>query len=80
MDYKKMFYLVGKNKKNSFSPLLHNKLFELKGRKDYRYEIYEDGVLPKLKLLEGEESFGGLSISIPFKKSYAEDIRYSEGG
>lgn len=41
MKNEKIFYLIGKNIKNSRSPLIHNKLFELKGKHDYKYFIHE---------------------------------------
>lgn len=48
MNDMRIFYLVGKNKQKSLTPLIHNRLFELKGKNNYRYDIYEDGVLPTL--------------------------------
>jgi shikimate 5-dehydrogenase len=79
MEQFRMFYLLGKNKKNSLSPLLHNKLFELKGKDNYRYEIYQDGILPTLGEIKSNQNFGGVSISIPFKKTYEESAEYLSG-
>lgn len=37
----KIFYLIGKNIKTSLSPLLHNKLFEVKKKMFYHYRLGE---------------------------------------
>ena len=35
----KIFYLIGKNIQTSLSPLLHNKLFEMKEKSSYHYRL-----------------------------------------
>lgn len=62
------YYLIGQNIETSLSPRIHNFLFKLKGRK----EAYQPAVSGKLFTLKEMQdgSFGGTSVTIPFKKSF----------
>lgn len=67
----KYFYLVGNNISTSLSPTLHNTLFKIKSKLGYEYRVYKyEGTLPTLQALNTHTNFGGLSITIPFKRAY----------
>lgn len=72
----KNFYLIGQNIQTSLSPLIHNKLFQLKSL-PHKYELFPENKMPSVEEMINDESFGGLSITIPFKTHYFE---YSQNG
>lgn len=71
----KRFYLFGSNISNSFSPKLHAVCFQQLGL-PHTYDLFERPLDDCEKLME-EEEFGGASVTIPFKRSFAHKVEYA---
>lgn len=65
------YYLIGKNIETSLSPKIHNFLFKLKGRKP-NYQEPISSRLFSIKEMQ-DSSFGGLSVTIPYKTIFREE-------
>jgi shikimate 5-dehydrogenase len=66
------YYLIGKNIETSLSPKIHNFLFKLKERKP----TYQEPISGKLFTMREmrEDSFGGMSVTIPYKTIFKDEI------
>lgn len=62
------YYLIGRNIESSLSPRIHNYLFKLKDRPQ-SYQPPIEGRTFSFREME-DRSFGGCSITIPFKTLY----------
>jgi shikimate 5-dehydrogenase len=70
----KNFHLIGQNIQTSLSPAIHNFLFQLKGVSSYKYSLHpEDNAMLTLDMMK-RDNVAGVSITIPFKQSYAGDL------
>lgn len=74
----KLFALLGEHLSHSYSPIIQNRLFELKGL-DYKYELKEiakDEIKDTLELLR-KGIYSGYNVTIPYKKEvmqYLDEI------
>ena len=66
------YYLIGRNIQSSLSPRIHNYLFKLKDRPQ-TYQPPVEGKTFSLRQME-DRSFGGISITIPYKTHYSGEI------
>ncbi|KPI35599.1 Quinate repressor protein [Cyphellophora attinorum] len=65
-EIRSRFYVFGAEVRESLSPAMHNAAFTACGL-PYTYEVRETGDLSVLQRVVNEPSFGGASISLPFK-------------
>ncbi|KAJ9626715.1 hypothetical protein H2204_009985 [Knufia peltigerae] len=63
---RKQYYVFGAEVKQSLSPSLHNAGFKSCGL-PFTYQHYESSDLSSIKEISSQGSFGGASISLPFK-------------
>ena len=73
---RKQFYLFGTPISASRSPLLHNTLFKTYNQ-PHSYTLHETSTVDALEPVLADPSFGGASVTIPFKlsiRSYLDDI------
>ncbi|KIY01112.1 uncharacterized protein Z520_02664 [Fonsecaea multimorphosa CBS 102226] len=65
-DSRTKYYVFGAEVKQSLSPAMHNAGFSCQGL-PYTYEACESATFDLLDKISAEDSFGGASISLPFK-------------
>jgi len=68
------FYLLGESVFFSLSPAVHKAAYSVCGM-DNNYQLYETSSLQDLRRLSQDNSFGGASISQPFKVGILTDLQ-----
>ncbi|RDW57112.1 hypothetical protein BP6252_13858 [Coleophoma cylindrospora] len=68
------FYLLGESVFYSLSPAIHKAAYQVCGMEN-DYELYETSSLDDLRRLSQHNSFGGASISQPFKVGIIADLQ-----
>ncbi len=69
--------LIGEKLGHSYSKIIHERFFELAGKKDYTYDLIEIpmGNLPmEIKRIAGE--YDGINVTIPYKLDVMEFLSY----
>jgi len=69
--------LIGEKLGHSYSKIIHERFFELAGKKDYSYDLIEIpmGDLPKeFKRIAGE--YDGINVTIPYKLDVMEQLAF----